>query len=293
MPCVDAAPDAVAMPHVAHRRVHLQQRAEPGIVVGRQRQVMRRRLAGRHILVGFEEGDLLGRRDVQHVDAGARPPRDRDQPLGRAQRRDLVAPDRMRRRIALDAQAGALAQPELVLGVEGGAAARVPQDRGHAVIVLDQQVAGRRAHEHLYAGSPRQPLELADIAGVVARAADPEGEVAMHAVRAAPHLVGERLGAGGQRIGVGHLEHGGDAAEHGGARAAFEVLLVLERPARGSAPGCRSRRAGRAGRGSRSSNRRSPRRDRRSRRCGRARTPMSRRPAPSWLTTVPPFRIRS
>ena len=84
-----------------------------------------------------------------------------------------------------------LAQPELVLGMEGGAAARVLQDREDAVVVLDQKVAGRGAHEHLDAGSTRQPFELAGIGGVVARAADPEGEVAMHAVRAARHLVGK------------------------------------------------------------------------------------------------------
>src|SRR3954463_4781559 len=60
------------------------------------------------------------------------------------------------------------------------------------------------------------------------RAADPEGEVAMHAVMPAPHLVGERLGRRGLRIGVGHLEHGRDAAHDGRAGARFEILLVVE-----------------------------------------------------------------
>ena len=64
--------------------------------------------------------------------------------------------------------------------------------------------------------------------GILVRAADPEGEVAMHAVMAAPHLVGERLGRRGLRVGVGHLEHGRDAAHDGGAGAGFEIFLVVE-----------------------------------------------------------------
>ena len=64
--------------------------------------------------------------------------------------------------------------------------------------------------------------------GVLARGADIEGKIAMHAVMAALDLVGNRRRRGGGRIGVRHLEHGGDAAEHRAARAGFEVLLVGE-----------------------------------------------------------------
>ncbi len=78
------------------------------------------------------------------------------------------------------------------------------------------------------AGDAGQPLELAEIAGVLAGGADIESEVAMHAVMRALDLVGQRLGIGRRRIRVGHLEHRGDAAEHGAARAAFQVFLVGE-----------------------------------------------------------------
>ncbi len=91
----NTVPDAVAVARRPHRRVHLEKRAEPRIVVSRQRQMMRRRLDGGDILVLLEEKDLLGRRDVQHMDARARLPGDAHQPLGAAQRRDLVAPDGM------------------------------------------------------------------------------------------------------------------------------------------------------------------------------------------------------
>ena len=48
----------------------------------------------------------------------------------------------------------------------------------------------------------------------------------MHAMVAALHLVGERLGGDRERIGVRHLEHRGDAAHHGAARAGLEIFLV-------------------------------------------------------------------
>ena len=223
----DAAPYAVAMAGRAHRRVHLQQRAEPRIVVRREGQMMRRRLAGGDVLVLFEEVDLLGGRDMQHMDARPLPLRDAHQPLGAGECRDLVPPDRVRGRVAFDTLAEPFAQAELVLGMEGGAAARVPQDRGDAFVVLDQKVAGRRAHEDLDASSARQALQLSEIPRIVASAADPEREIAMHAAGGALHLVGERSLARGQRFGVGHLEDGGDAAQHRRARAGLEVFLVL------------------------------------------------------------------
>ena len=145
-----------------------------------------------------------------------------------AQRRDLVAPDRMRGRIAGDAQAEPLAQPVLVLGVEGGAAARVPQDRGDALVVLDQQVAGREPMNTLMPAAPgsRSSSPTSPALSRVPPTQKAKSQC-MRCVRA-PHLVGKRLGAGRQRVGVGHLEDGGDAAEHGGARAALEIFLVLQ-----------------------------------------------------------------
>jgi folate-binding protein YgfZ len=62
--------------------------------------------------------------------------------------------------------------------------------------------------------------------GVLVRAADPEGEVAVHPAAGAGDLVGEGGLAGGLRIGVRHLEDGRDAAHHGRPRAGLKVLLV-------------------------------------------------------------------
>ena len=173
-----------------------------------------------------QHGELRPRRDVQHMDARPRRPRDRDQPPGAAQRRLHVAPQVVARRVARHAQRLALGEPRLVLGMEGGAPARAAEDRGDTLVVGDEQRPGRGAHEHLDAGGARQALQLGDVGGVLPRSTDPEGEVAMHAVARPRHLVGERRLARGERIGVGHLEHGGDAAEHRRPRAGFEVLLV-------------------------------------------------------------------
>ena len=190
--------------------------------------MMRRRLAARDILGAGQKRHFLARRDMQHMHLRARLARKANEPLGRAQSRDLVAPDRMRGGIAGDAQGLALVQARLVLAVERGAAAGLLEDRQHALVVGDQEAAGRGAHEHLDPRRARQPLEFGNVGDIVVRAADPEGEVAMHAALRAGELVGERFGARRQRIGVGHFEHRGHAAENGRARAGLQILLVNE-----------------------------------------------------------------
>ena len=226
---VQAPPDPFAVGGVPDRRVHLHQSPEPGIgfraVEG---EMMRRHLHRRDVLVVGEIGHLLGGRDVQDVDTRARLMGDAHEPLGRLQRGFGRTPDRVRGRIARHPQPLALPQHRLVLGMEGGAPARALQDLGHAGIVLDEQRPGGGAHEHLDPGRPRQPFERGDLMRVLVCSADPEGEVAMHAVMPARDLVTERRRAGRQRVGVGHLEHRRHPAHDGGARARFEVFLVVE-----------------------------------------------------------------
>ena len=142
-----------------------------------------RRLGGGDVLVLGQKRDLLLGGDMQHMDALAGLARQPHQALRAHQRGGGVAPHRMRSRIALDAQVHALAQTVFVLGMERGAAADRFEDIAHALVVLDQQRAGRRAHEHLDAAGAGQPLELAAARAVFSRVrADIEGEVAMHAV---------------------------------------------------------------------------------------------------------------
>ena len=156
MPC--------AMIGRAHRRIHLRAGAEPLIAFGRrQREVMRRRLAGGDILVVAQKLDLLLGRDMQHVNALAGLTRELDQPLRRHQRRGLVAPHRMRARIALDAQLLALVEAVFVLGMKGGAAADHLENPPQAFVVLDQQRAGGGADEHLDAGAAGRAFQLRQI----------------------------------------------------------------------------------------------------------------------------------
>ena len=174
----------------------------------------------------LEERHLLRGRDVQHVHALAGLTRQPDETLGALQRRDLVAPDRVRARIAFDAQSLALVEPVFVLGVERGAPPDRLEDVAHALVVLDQQRTGGRAHEHLYAGTAGKQFEFRQVLGVLARAAHEEREIAMHAMMRALDLVGECLRVRRGRIGVRHLEHRGDAAHDGAERAGFEIFLV-------------------------------------------------------------------
>ena len=178
----------------AHRRVHLQLRSEPRVVVGAERQVMRRRLAGGDVL-GACSSAISSRVEMCSTCTFARASRARR--ISRSVQRIAAISSRqigMRGRIAGDAQALALDEARLVLAVEGGAAARRLQDRQHALIVGDQQRAGRGAHEHLDPGRAGQALQLGDVGDVVVRAADPEGEIAMHPPVRARELVFERVG---------------------------------------------------------------------------------------------------
>ena len=146
------------MPLVAHRRVHLRVGAEPLVAVGRhQRQMMRRHLHARPVLVLGEERHLLRRRDVQHVHALAvllgqphQALRWRSAPPPRRARRDGEAGSPCRR-----SRARALSRAS---SSEWNAARReiLAMIRSRRRLVLDQQIAGRRAHEHLDAGrAPR------------------------------------------------------------------------------------------------------------------------------------------
>ena len=106
-------------------------------------------------------------RHAAHARAFPRP-RPPQQPLGRGERRFRVAPFAVARRIALALQLGALLQPRLVLGMEGGAAADPGEDARERLLVVDQKVAGGRADEDFDAGGSRQELELGEFIDIVA-----------------------------------------------------------------------------------------------------------------------------
>ncbi len=59
-------------------------------------------------------------------------------------------------------------------------------------------------------------------------AANPEGEIAVHAMHAEAHLFAKRLGRGRQRVRIGHFKDGRDAAEHRATRTCLKVFLVGE-----------------------------------------------------------------
>ena len=140
--------------------------------------------------------------------------------------RGLVAPHRVRTRVALDAQMLAVVEAVLVLGMKGGAAFYHVEDPPQAFVVFHQQRAGGGADEHLDAGATRRAFQLRQVSHIVAGTADEEGKIAMHAMPAAFDLVGKRLLGNGQGIGVRHFEHRRHPAHDCAARAGFEVFLV-------------------------------------------------------------------
>ena len=247
----------------AHRRVHLQFRAEA-------RDSPRRTASG----------DAASPRSLR------RPWRRRGTPSPRASRRAAHAPARAprgrggsaarcsaaprSRRATPDARtgrprrAGACARSSRASSSLWKAARRriALQDREHARVVGDEQLAGRRAHEHLDPRRARKALELGNVGDIVVRAADPEGEVAMHAAFGARDLVGERRrrSSSAGRCWAFRTPPSRRRARRRASRSPDPPCARAR--ARGNAPGCRSRRAERAARGSRCA--RPPRRAQRS-----------------------------
>src|SRR5206468_11825426 len=131
---LEAAPDHLLMRTIPDRRVHLGVRAEPLVAVRRrERQMVRSSLNRGHVLVVTEELHLLRGRDVQNMDTLAGLAREANEALRAGQRRYIVAPDRMRARIAVHTQVLALIESVLVLGVKGGAAPDDFEDVAHAL----------------------------------------------------------------------------------------------------------------------------------------------------------------
>ena len=176
----------VAMSSITHRRVHLQQRAEPRIVVGAKRQMMRRDLAARNILMRREERDLVTGGNMQDVD-----PR---HPAARAIRtsQSLRAAERRRSAsrqtgwlagITRHAQRLALVETKFVLGMESGAAAGVSEDCGDAFVFRHQQRAP--VEDPMKTLMPAAPGKRSSAATSAAFSRVPptqKGKIAMHAM---------------------------------------------------------------------------------------------------------------
>ena len=237
-----AAQIAAAMALVAHRRVHLRVGAEPLVAVGRhQRQMMRRHLDARPVLVVGEERHLLGGRDVQHVHALACASR-----RGRTSRCVAISAASASRHSGCDDGSPARRRPMRSFRRASSSAwkaARRRDLRDDAVergLVVDQQIAGRGAHEHLDAGRALEPLERGDVVDVLARAADVEGEVAEHAVaraRAPCRRASRRVVVSGLVFGISNTAVTPPSTAR--AAAASRGPPCARGPARGNAPGCR------------------------------------------------------
>ncbi len=149
----------------------------------------------------------------------AGPPRlagQRHQPPRAQQRAFLVAPFHVAavRHAGVEHRLAGL-QPVLVLAVVGDRPAAGPHHRLQAGIVLDQQVAGRAAGEHLDRAHAGQRFQPAEFRRVGLGGADIQPDVAPAVRLDIALLPGHPLGVGDGGAGVRHVEHGGQPAQHG------------------------------------------------------------------------------
>ena len=206
-----------------------------------KREVVRRHLDRGDVLVVGEEAHLLGGRDVQDVDERAGLARDRDEPPRGGERR---LRRRARRDGSTDRRGGArrkrVAQAELVLGVEGGAA---PRAFARIARTPSSSATSRSpVEEPMNTLMPAAPGRRSSSGMSSTFSAVPPTQKAWSQCmrpRARASLSASAVGADGERVGVRHLEDGGDAAHHRRAASRFPGPPCARRPARGNAPACR------------------------------------------------------
>ena len=226
-PIGNACPDTIPMRGIAHGRVHLNIRPQRLVILCAQRQVMGRSLGGDQILIRRKDRNLISGRDMQDMHPPVRLTRQRNQPLGTQHRRLHIAPLRMRRGITGAAHIHALYKAAFFFGVNRDPSPPRCEHLADMLGLIDQQIARRRAHEHLDARRPRQPLCIGQVSDILSGRAEVKRKVTEHAPRCADDLIRQRIGIGCQGLGVGHLKHRGDAAHHRRARSARQIFLVF------------------------------------------------------------------
>ncbi len=273
-PLREAAPDRLAMLRPAHRRVHLQLRPEPRIVVGAERQVMRRRLAARDVLRFGQERDLLARSRCA-ARAPARAPR------ARAARGARSSAARRSRRARPDATRGRRERAE-ALRSSSRASSSLWKAARRRVCFRIASTPSSSATSSLPVEEPMNTLIPAapgsrSSSGMSATLScvPPTQKAKSQCMRplARASLSASASARRRQRIGVRHLEHGGHAAQTRAARdpvsrsslwvearlaemhlavddAGQDVQAPCSRSARppGRGPSSRSRRSARRGR---------------------------------------------
>ena len=151
-----------------------------------------------------------------------------DEPLRRDQRRLRIAPLGVRRRIALAAQMHSRLEAVFILGMKRCASRNSGDDAIERIFLVNQKVAGGRAHEDFHAGRGFELFEFRNFRDVVARTADEKCEIAKHAVTRAADLVGQRVFRRRQGLRVRHLENGRDAASDRGSAPRLEIFFMRQ-----------------------------------------------------------------
>ena len=231
-----------------HGRVALDLVAQAGVVLLGEPEVVHAGLGGEALALerrGREERELLGRRDVEDVQArvmalgqGGGHGRRRVAGVGGADARvfaggDVFAP------LRLGGGFGGLDHGR-VLAVRGDQGGGVPEDAFERLLAVDQHVAGGRPHEDLHPADPLRVDGLDEFEVGVGRPEE-EGVVGDGRLRRARELGLQGLERRGRRVRVRHLHEGGHAPGDGRAGLAgdgglmrqaglAEVHLVVDQP---------------------------------------------------------------
>ena len=216
---------------IAKRRVHLRLGAEPPIDLGRdKRQMLRRHLDARHVLVRRKQLHLCRGRHMQHMHAFAGCRGEPDE----ASRSRRAPPQASRHSRWLEGSPSRLSDARSRRRASSSAwkAARRVDEREDArqrLLVVDEQVAGGGAHEHFDAGSAWKLLELGSSSTFSRVAPTKKAKSQIHAVararrpcRRAP----PRSMVGGLVFGISNTAVTPPSTAD--AAAGFEVFLVLE-----------------------------------------------------------------
>ena len=154
-----------------------------------------------------------------------------------------------RGRIALSTHVLARDQSRFIFRVERRPSARRRDNPLQRRVIVNQQVARRRPHEHL---DPGRGLQAVPVPGSRprSRACRPRRRRKSHNMRSRAAVTFSAsvsaVVVSGTVFGISNTSR--HTAEDSRPAAGFEVFLMRHTRARENAPGCRSRRAGRAGR---------------------------------------------
>ena len=182
-------------------------------------------------LVAVEQAQLAGRAQMKHVEPSSVALGQRNRLFGTSQAGFRRTDQRMHRhsqaRLAVQSSEAFHVGPygRLVLAVRGDRHGRLGEQGAERTLVVDEHVAGRRAHEELDAADPLR-VEATDLLDIVVRRAEVERVVDHRGFGRPLELFFQQSVRYGGRLDVGHIHVGGHSSRRRRDRFAVQIALV-------------------------------------------------------------------